>query len=165
MIPNTIVLFEVARVYRCQQGGKLVEIRGHLVRPVALCHSGDGLYQDGDRVYERGDSSLGLEMGEFRERVRAIVGVRWPRVPVRIDKDRYIYDREMPQMSYEIEEVAPGQMFKGLVVEVRRSNEIVVSVQNSKIVGCKQEPIETHEDEPLIRRREKREFHKLGIVP
>ena len=105
-----------------------MEIRGHLLRPVALCHSGEGLYQDGDRVYEKGDSSLGLEMGEFRERVRAIGGVAWPRVAVRIDKDRYIYDREIPQMSYEIEEVAHGQMMKGLVVEVRRSNEIVVTV-------------------------------------
>lgn len=142
-----------------------MEIRGHLLRPVALCHSGEGLYQDGDGVYEKGDSSLGLEMGIFRERVRAIGGVAWPRVAVRIDKDRYIYDREMPQMSYEIEEVAPGQIIKGLVVEVRRSNEIVVTVQNSKIVGCKQEPLEIGEDEPLIKRREKREFHKLGIVP
>lgn len=132
---------------------------------MALCHLGDGLYQDGDRVYEKGDSSLGLEADTFQERVRAIEGVSWPRVEVRIDKDRYIYDREMPQMSYEIEEVAAGQMMKGLVVEVRRSSEIVVTVQNSKIVGCKQEPIETREDEPLIKKREKREFHKLGIVP
>ena len=106
-----------------------------------------------------------MEMVTFQQRVSAIEGVPWPRVEVRIDKDRYIYDREMPQMSYEIEEVAAGQMIKGLVVEVRRSSEIVVTVQNSKIVGCKQEPIETREDEPLIKRREKREFHKLGIVP
>jgi hypothetical protein len=114
----------------------------------------------------KGDSSLGLEAEKFQERFRAIEVVKWPRAAVRIDKDRYLYDREMPQMSYEIEEVAGGQMIKGLVVEVRRSYEIVVvTVQNSKIVGCKQEPIEIREDEPLIKKREKREFHKLGIVP
>ena len=107
-----------------------------------------------------------MEAEKFQERFRAIEVVKWPRAAVRIDKDRYLYDREMPQMSYEIEEVAGGQMIKGLVVEVRRSYEIVVvTVHNSKIVGCKQEPIEIREDEPLIKKREKREFHKLGIVP
>ena len=68
-----------------------MEIRGQLVRPVSLCHSGEGLYQDGDRVYEKGDSSLGLEVETFQERVRAIEGVKWPRVAVRIDKGRYNY--------------------------------------------------------------------------
>ena len=52
----------------------------------------------------------------------------WPRVEVRIDKDRYIYDREMPQMSYEIEEVAAGQIMKGLVVGVRRTSDIIATV-------------------------------------
>lgn len=88
----------------------------------------------------------------------------WPKVEVVVDKDRYIYDREMPQMSYEIEEVQVGDCLKGMVVEA--SHKVLwVTLQNSKIVGCRQEPMELRNEEPLLRKREKREFQKLGIEP
>lgn len=86
----------------------------------------------------------------------------WPRVEVLVDKDRYIYDRDMPQMSYEIDEVRVGDCLKGMVVEASQKV-LWVTLQNSKIVGCRQEPMELPEGEPLIRKREKRQFHKLGI--
>ena len=60
-------------------------------------------------------------------------------------------------MSYEIEGATLGSHINAMVVELN-SHFIEVTIQNSKILGCKQEPI-------LSEEREKREFHKLGIVP
>ena len=34
-----------------------------------------------------------------------------------IDKERYIYDRDMPHLSYEIEDVKVGDRLIGMVVE------------------------------------------------
>lgn len=38
-----------------------------------------------------------------------------------VDKDKYIYDRDMPHLSYEIEEVKPGDLLVGMIVENRLS--------------------------------------------
>ena len=75
-------------------------------------------------------------MDVFQERVKAMDDTAWPRMAVHIDKERYIYDREMPQISYEVDETAEGCLMKSMVVEVNKA-EILATLQNSKIVGCK----------------------------
>ncbi len=84
---------------------------------MALCHSGESLYQDGDPLYLDRDSTQCLDKEVYWERVRGCEGTRWPAVEVRCDKDRYIYDREMPQMAHEVEGVKRGDWLKGMVVD------------------------------------------------
>ena len=98
-----------------KNGSKILEISGRLLKPLALCHSGQGLYQDRDPVYLDKDSTQGLNKELYYERLRNCQ--RWPDVEVCVDKDRYIYDRDMPQMAYEIEEVKRGDWVKGMIVD------------------------------------------------
>jgi exosome complex RNA-binding protein Csl4 len=53
-----------------------------------------------------------------------------------IDKDRYIYDRDMPHLSYDIDQVKQGDLVHALVVDYIGSK-LLLTTQNSKILGCK----------------------------
>ena len=41
-------------------------------------------------------------------------------VEVIVDKDRYIYDKEMPGIAGEIQDVRMGDRVRGMVVEAKR---------------------------------------------
>ena len=84
-------------------------------------------------------------------------------VEVIVDKDRYIYDKEMPGIAGEIQDVRMGDRVRGMVVEAKRWG-LRVTLENSKIAGCRQEPLKIEDDDPTLKRREARVFYKLGLV-
>ena len=62
--------------------------------------------------------------------------MRFKGLPCIIDKDRYIYDRDMPHLSYEIDQVKQGDLIHAMVVDYIGS-QLLLTIQNSKILGCK----------------------------
>lgn len=58
-----------------------------------------------------------------------------------LEKPRYIYDKDMPHLSYEIDEVHKGDCIIALIVDNRLDStsnpRLVLSIQNSKILRCK----------------------------
>lgn len=85
-----------------------------------------------------------------------------PDIQCVVEKDRYIYDKDMPHLSYEVDEVKVGDIMKGMVVEFA-DGKLYLTLQNSKIQGCKMQPIEMKEMEDF-NMFERRVFHKLGIA-
>ena len=79
-----------------------------------------------------------------------------------MDKDRYIYDRDMPHLSYEVDDVKVGDHIIGMIVENAKGL-LYLTLQNSKISGCIQQPLEVYDNE-LPGQRESRVFHRLGIA-
>jgi len=82
-------------------------------------------------------------MEVFKDRVCKVRQTRGIRISCVIDKERYIYDREMPHMSYEIEEVKEGDRVNAMIVENCLYSKydfpsLKLTIQNSKIIGCKQ---------------------------
>jgi hypothetical protein len=79
-----------------------------------------------------------------------------PKITCIVDKDRYIYDKEMPHLSFEVDELNEGDLFTAMVVDFDREK-LYLTLQNSKIQGCKMEPITTNKDF-----KEKKTFLRLG---
>ena len=59
-----------------------------------------------------------------------------PKLPCVIDKDRYIYDKHMPHLQFDIEDVQVGDRLLGMIVDNRLDKKdpcLVLTLQNSKI--------------------------------
>ena len=164
-----IVECQVTRVVREKRSGarddnaRIEKIEADYIRSLSLCHSGKNLYQDGHPIYEQGDSSKGLEpliLNQYLVRHRKLAETN-PRILCVIEKDRYLYDRDMPHLSYEVQGVKIGDRLAGMIVE-SRSGQLLLTLQNSKIIGCKQQPLDLRDVEDP-KQRERKVFHKLGL--
>lgn len=154
----------VVREKRAREGDARIEkIEADYIRTLSLCHSGKNLYQDGHPIYEQGDSTKGLDpliLNQYLIRHRKLAESN-PRILCAIEKDRYIYDRDMPHLSYEVQGVKPGDRLAGMIVETRPGL-LLLTLQNSKITNCKQHPLDLRDVEDP-KQRERKAFHKLGL--
>ena len=85
---------------------------------MALCHSGKFLYQDKNPIYEENNSENALnliQLNSFLRKHRTLYLIR-PSIKCLIDKERYIYDRDMPHLSYEIDELKTGDYLTAMIV-------------------------------------------------
>ena len=108
-------------------------------------------------------------MNEFRNycwQIEELFKVK-PKIFGLIDKTRYIYDKELPHISFEINELQVGDYLHALVVENRLDSNnfprLVLSLQNSKLQHSSQAILKDTQHE-LEFEREQRVFYKLGIT-
>ena len=113
IITNMIVEFLVEKVAR--RTGRIESIEGSHIRVLSLCHSSRYLYQERSRLYKDRDSQNSFEPLALSQTAEALDGVKGMHCV--IDKERYIYDKDMPHLSYEIEDVRVGDRVVGMVVE------------------------------------------------
>lgn len=86
-------------------------------------------------------------MNELLHQHRSLISLA-PRITCILDKDRYIYDRDMPHLSYEIEEVKVGSLVTAMVVDTSTDYaKLFVTLQNSKLQGCKMQPLDIRDFE------------------
>jgi hypothetical protein len=74
-------------------------------------------------------------LNTYLHKYRALTLLR-PFLKCVIDKERYIYDRDMPHLSFEIDGVKVGDHMQAMIVNVKNAL-ISCTIQNSKILGCK----------------------------
>lgn len=118
LIPNTIVELMVKKIVR-GKNSRIERLEGRYLRSLALCHSGKHLYQDDHRVYQSRDSSKGLnpkELNELLHQHRCLMTLA-PSIECIVDKDRYIYDKDMPHLSFEVDDVREGSVMTALVAD------------------------------------------------
>lgn len=104
---------------RSRKLNRIEYIEGNYVRTLALCHSGKFLYQDNHPIYEESNSENPLniiQLNTFLHKHRSLTLIR-PRIRCFIDKERYIYDRDMPHLSYEIDDIKNGDLIIAMIVE------------------------------------------------
>lgn len=113
-----IVEIKVNKLERSRKLNRIEYIEANYVRTLALCHSGKFLYQDKNPIYEENNSENALNLSQlnsFLHKHRTLTLIR-PRIRCFIDKERYIYDRDMPHLSYEIDDLKIGDYLTAMIV-------------------------------------------------
>ena len=139
-----IIQMKVTKVQRSRKDNRIDYIEGRYISTLALCHSGKYLYQDKHPIYEENNSENALNaflLNSFLHKHRTL-SLICPSIKCCIDKERYIYDRDMPHLSYEIDELKIGDYLTAMIVDNEggdgdRGQQLKCSLQNSKILGSK----------------------------
>lgn len=75
---------------------------------------------------------------EHLQNIKNLISLN-PYVKVIIDKDRYLYDKDLPHFTFDSENLLIGDKVNILIIDDRKLREGIIygSLANSKIQGCK----------------------------